>query len=181
MHAVAKTPEKNKIGHFFAVNTDMKVILDCQNGNGHCISYAGVDPNNTAFVKKFFRAFNVISVGKLYRVQVRVDRISQYFPHFIGSVDGVFYGIQPQRRPGLMDMEASNIDASHAKKNDGELLVSTLKMKGFASKDEPKPLKRNTRTSKRKAADGDIEGAASAAEMAPCHRQNVMSKKARAI
>ena len=151
VHAVAKTPEKTKIGHFFAVNTDMKVILDFQNGKGHFISYhAGVDANNATFVKKFFRAFNVISVGKLYRVQVRVDRISQYFPHFIGSVDGVFYGSQPQSLPGPLLMKASQ-------------------------------FMRNSHTSKRKTADENIEGADSAAEMAPCHRQNEMTKKARAI
>ena len=150
VHAVAKTPEKTKIGHFFAVNTDMKVILDCQNGKGRCISYSSVDPNDAKLVENFFRAFNVISVGKLYRVQVRVDRISQYFPHFIGSVDGVFYGSQPQSLPGPLVMKASQ-------------------------------FMRNSHTSKRKTADENIEVADSAAKMAPCHRQNEMTKKARAI
>ena len=78
-----ETPEKTKIGHFFAVNTNMKIILDCQNGKGRCISYSSVDLNDAKLVENFFRAFNVISVGKLYGVQVRVDRISQYLPHFI--------------------------------------------------------------------------------------------------
>lgn len=150
VHAVAKTPEKTKVGHYFAVNTDMKVILDCQNGKGRCISYSSVDPNDTKLVENFFRAFNVISVGKVYQVQVRVDRISQYFPHFIGAANGVFSGVQPQRLPDPLDIEASQI-------------------------------MRNIHTSKRKAAGEDIEGADSKAQMAPCYRQNTMSKKARVI
>ena len=40
---------------------------------------------------------------------------------------------------------------------------------------------RNSHTSKRKTADENIEVADSAAEMAPYHRQNEMTKKARAI